>query len=234
MRRFICLLTVLIFQCLAVSGARAASDAEIINGFNLTVFGAEYSPFGYQTNYVRKFGGPVRFYIHNLSSRNRTRDVKAFIQSLNRSIRGLSTSVVQSPGQANFNVYIVDRKDYIDTVRQKIYKNANAATPGRCLVRAVFSRMGIRKADAVIVADEGEALFDRCKAEEILQGLGPLNEHTSLRESMFNDRTRHTSFTHFDRMILNMLYDPRIRNGATKESVQALLPVILRDAKARR
>ena len=28
------------------SSARAATDAEIINGFNLTVFGAEYSPFG--------------------------------------------------------------------------------------------------------------------------------------------------------------------------------------------
>ena len=213
--------------------AHAASDSEVINGFNLTVFGAEYSPFGYQSNYIRKFNGTVRFYIHNLASRNRAGDVKAFILSLNRAIHGLSTTIVSSPGQANFNVYIVDRKDYVSTVKDKIYRNPSASTPGRCLVRTVFSRSGIRRSDAVIVADEGEALFDRCKAEEILQCLGPLNEHPSLRESMFNDRTRHTKFTRFDRLILNMLYDPRLKNGALKENVQALLPDLLRDAKRR-
>jgi len=221
---------------LALSGARpasAASDAEVIAGFNLTVFGAEYSPFGYQSNYIRKFAGPVRFYIHNSASRDRRGEVAGFINSLPRLVRGLKTQIVASPGQANFHVHVVDRKDYVATVRDKVYGQASASTPGKCLVRSVFSTSGIKRSDAVIVSDEGESLFNRCKAEEILQGLGPLNESTSLRESMFNDRTRHTQFTHFDRLILNMLYDPRIRNGATKESVQPLLPSVLRDAKAR-
>jgi hypothetical protein len=212
---------------------RAASDAEIIRGFNLTVFGAEYSPMGFQSNYVRKFNGTVRFHIENLASRNRVPEVRAFIQSLNRSIANFRAEIVNSPARANFVVYVVDRKDYVDTVRNKVYRRAGASTPGKCLVRSVFSRSGINRSDAVIVSDEGEALFNRCKAEEILQGLGPLNEHPSLYESMFNDRTRHTSFTRFDRLILNMLYDKRIRNGATLESVQPLLPVVLRDAKRR-
>ncbi|MEC9344368.1 MAG: DUF2927 domain-containing protein [Pseudomonadota bacterium] len=213
--------------------AHAASDAEVIQGFNLTVFGAEYAPFGYQSNYVRKFGGTVRFYVENLSRRNKAREVQNFIATLSGSIRGLRTQIVATPGQANFHVYIVDRADYAQTVKQRVYGRASASTPGKCLVRSVFSRSGIKRSDAVIVADEGEALFDRCKAEEILQGLGPLNEHHSLRESMFNDRTKHTRFTRFDRLILNMLYDPRIRNGASKESVQSLLPTVLRDAKRR-
>lgn len=211
----------------------AATDAEVINGFNLTVFGAEYSPFGYQSNYIRKFKGPVRFYIHNMSRRNRERKVASFILSLNRSVDGLRTEIVKRPEQANFHVYVVDRKDYIVTVRQKVYRQPTADTPGKCLVRSVFSRSGITRSDAVIVSDEGESLFDRCMAEEILQGLGPLNENTSLRESMFNDRSRHTRFTRFDRLILNMLYDKRIDNGATRENVQRLLPTVLRDAKRR-
>jgi hypothetical protein len=218
---------------LAPAAARAASDAEVIRGFNLTVFGAEYSPLGFQSNYVRKFNGTVRFYIESLSRRDRSAEVRAFIQSLNRSIAGLSTQIVSSKSQANFVVYIVDRKDYENVVRDKVYRRATASTPGKCLVRSVFSRSGISRSDAVIVADEGEALFDRCKAEEILQGLGPLNEHPSLRESMFNDRTRHTQFTRFDRLILNMLYDRRIRNGATLEEVQKILPDVLRTAKGR-
>ncbi|MEM7463301.1 MAG: DUF2927 domain-containing protein [Pseudomonadota bacterium] len=213
--------------------ANAATDAEIIRGFNLTMFGAEYSPFGYQSNYIRKFNGTVRFYIHNLSRKNRTNQVARFIRSLNGSIRGLKTEVTNRPERANFHVYVVDRKDYISTVRDKVYRRPTANTPGKCLVRSVFSRSGIRRSDAVIVSDEGESLFKRCTAEEILQGLGPLNEHVSLRESMFNDRTRHTNFTRFDKLILNMLYDRRIANGAQRESVQGVLPDVLRDAKRR-
>lgn len=234
----ICSVTLVVSLMFAVGSgvsrpANAATDAEIIRGFNLTMFGAEYSPFGYQSNYIRKFNGTVRFYIHNLSRKNRSREVARFIRSLNGSIRGLKTEITNRPERANFHVYVVDRKDYISTVREKVYRRPTASTPGKCLVRSVFSRSGIRRSDAVIVSDEGESLFKRCKAEEILQGLGPLNEHASLRESMFNDKTRHTNFTRFDRLILNMLYDRRIANGAMRESVQGLLPDVLRDAKRR-
>jgi Protein of unknown function (DUF2927) len=227
-------LSVMTFMTVIAPGQPvAATDAEVIRGFNLTVFGAEYSPFGYQSNYIRKFNGTVRFYIDNMSRKNRVNEVSNFILSLNKLIHGLKTAVTNRPEQANFHVYVIDRKDYIETVRRKVYRQANAATPGKCLVRSVFSRSGITRSDAVIVSDDGEPLFDRCKAEEILQGLGPLNENSSLRESMFNDQTRHTRFTRFDRLILNMLYDKRIKNGATRESVQPLLPAILRDAKRR-
>jgi hypothetical protein len=223
----------LLFAAMMPNWAQSASDAQIINGFNLTVFGAEYSPFGYQSNYIRKYRGPVRFYIHNMSRVDRQRAVRNFILSLNRSIVGLQTRIVGEQRQANFNVYIVDRKDYARTVREKVYRNATAKTPGRCLVRSVFSRSGIQRSDAVIVADEGDSLFKRCTTEEILQGLGPLNDHQSLHESIFNDRTRHTTFTRFDRIILNMLYDRRLPVGASRESIQQLLPVVLRDVKQR-
>lgn len=211
----------------------AARDAEIIRGFNLTVFGAEYAPFGVQSRYIRKYQRPVRFYIHNLSRVNRTGAARRFIQSLNRSIKGLRTQIVSSPSSANFNVYIVDRKDYVKTVRNKIYRRKNASAPGKCLVRSVFSRRGIIRSDAAIVSDGGEALFRRCLIEEILQGLGPLNEHRSLTRSVFNDSSKQTSFTRFDRLILNMLYDPRIKNGASLEKVQKILPAVLRTAKKR-
>lgn len=227
------LLTAFVMMATAASPAYAASDAEVIRGFNLTAFGAEYSGFGRPSDYVRKFSRPVRFHIHNLSARNREPAVRRFILSLNRSIHGLQTSVVARAEQANFNVYVVDRKDYADVVRREIYRRPTAPVRGKCLVRSNFSRRGISRSDAVIVSDEGEAIFKRCLAEEILQGLGPLNEDSSLSESIFNDASQHTGFTRFDRLILNMLYDERIKNGASKSSVQRLLPDVLRDAKRR-
>ncbi len=213
--------------------AAAASNAEIISGFNKTVFGAEYSPLGIQSSYIRKYRGPVRFYIDNRSSRNRAGRVRAFVLGLSRQIAGLQTEVVSSRAQANFNVYVVDRADYTDTVRQSVYRRPAVQAPGRCLVRSLFTRYGIVRSDAVIVSDEGEALFRRCMVEEILQGLGPLNEHPSLSASVFNDHSNHTSFTRFDRYILNMLYDPRVRPGASRESVQSLLPLVLKDVRRR-
>jgi len=98
---------------------------------------------------------------------------------------------------------------------------------------AIGDDYGTGPEDAVIVAAGGGALFRRCMIEEILQGLGPLNEHPTLVESMFNDRSRHTKFTRFDRTILNMLYDDRIKNGATINTVQRVLPAVLADAKRR-
>lgn len=229
--RFMTVLAALAIMLAWQVRAHAASDSEIIRGFNLTVFGAEFAPFGIQSRYVRKFNGPVRFMIHNLSKKDRKGQVSGFVASLNSSVRGLSTRTTNNPSAANFNIWIVDRNDYVKIAREKVYRRSTARIPGKCLVRSVFSRAGIIRSDAVIVSDGGEALFRRCMVEEILQGLGPLNEHPSLGESMFNDRSRHTRFTRFDRTILNMLYDKRIRNGASISAVQEILPDVLRDAK---
>ena len=51
--------------------------------------------------------------------------------------------------------------------------------------------------------------------------------------TMFNDKTSHTNVTRFDKLILNMLYDRRIRNGQTAAAVQPVLPQVLKDAKRR-
>ena len=41
------------------------------------------------------------------------------------------------------------------------------------------------------------------------------------------------ALTRFDRTIVTMLYDSRIRNGAGKKDVEKLLPVVLADVKRR-
>jgi hypothetical protein len=92
---------------------------------------------------------------------------------------------------------------------------------------------GITRSDAVIVADEGDFLFHRCMIEEILQGLGPVNDDRSLTESVFNDRSRHASFTAFDRHILNMLYHPLILPGMTRLEVDLVLPTIVTEVRER-
>ncbi|WP_420412022.1 DUF2927 domain-containing protein [Roseibium sp.] len=228
------------FMVMAISAsfpARGSSDSfttdEILFGFEKTVFGLEYRNWGWRPYLVKKFTSPVRFYIHNLSRRDRTRTVRRFIGEINRRVTGLTASIVNRPADANFEIYVVDRKQYKPVVRTDVYKNPKARVPGRCLVRVVSGRNGIKHSSAVIVSDEGEFLFRRCLVEEVLQGLGPMNDNEKLPHSVFNDSSRHSRFTVFDQIILNMLYDPRIKPGMSIKQTKDFLPLIARDARRR-
>ena len=99
------------------------------------------------------------------------------------------------------------------------------------MVRVVSSPRGIRSSAAVIVSDEGRFLFERCMTEEILQGLGPLNDDQSLSHSVFNDSSRLARFTRHDRAIVKMLYHSDIRPGMTRAEVNAVLPGVIGDIR---
>lgn len=235
MRRLLVFFSILLMS--ASIPARASSDsfttAELMFGFEQTVFGLEYRNWGWRPYLVKKFTTPVRFYIHNLSRKDRSRTVRRFIKDIDRRVSGLSASIVSRPADANFEVFIVDRKQYEPVVRTDVYKDPKARVPGRCLVRVISGRNGIRHSSAVIVSDEGEFLFRRCLVEEVLQGLGPMNDNENLPHSVFNDSSRHSRFTVFDQIILNMLYDSRIKPGMSVKQTKDFLPLIARDARRR-
>jgi len=210
--------------------ALAFSDRQLGAAFYQTVFGAEYTDWGGHADIVKKFTGPVRVYIDNRSRFDRRADVAQFVGSLPRHIRGLDMAVVGSPASANFRIYVVDRAQYRSVVRT-LYGDKYMHVPGRCLVRVYSRPSGIRRSDAVIVADEGEFLFQRCLVEEVLQGLGPVNDSPGLPDSVFNDNSRHARFTSHDRFILNILYHRRIRAGMNASQVAAVLPEVIRDVR---
>lgn len=219
---------------LQAAPARAFSEAELIDGFERTVFGSEYPGFGWQSAMVKKFTGPVRFFVDDRSAARRGAEVVRFVRSLSGLIGGLQAGLTDDPQSANFRIFILDRADYRAVVTREIYGRATSSfAPGKCLVRVISSGMGISRADAVIVADEGEFLFKRCMVEEILQGLGPVNDDATLLHSVFNDASPHVSFTAFDRLILNMLYHPSIRAGMTKMEVRRALPPVAAEVRTR-
>jgi hypothetical protein len=219
---------------LPAAPVRAFSDAELIDGFSRAVFGSEYASWGWQADIVKKFDKPVRVYIDDRSSTRRGGEVARFVRSLPGLIEGLSATVVASPAEANFRVFVIDRTDYRSVVSREVYgRTSSTYAPGKCLVRVVSSRTGIGRSDAAIVADEGDFLFHRCMVEEVLQGLGPVNDDATLSQSVFNDRSRHATFTSFDRHILNMLYHPLIRPGMTIDEAKKVLPAVASEVRER-
>jgi hypothetical protein len=214
--------------------AGAFSDADLIDGFMRSVFGSEYPTLGWQAGVVKKYDKPVRVYVDDRSSTRRGAEVAAFVRKLPGLIDGLGIALVADPAAANYHVFVLDRADYTSVVSREVYgRTGSTYAPGKCVVRVVSDAAGISRSDAAIVADEGDFLFRRCLVEEVLQGLGPVNDDTTLSESVFNDRSRHATFTAFDRHLLNMLYHPLIRPGMTKDEAKEILPRVVSEVRAR-
>lgn len=207
------------------------SDDALAQGFLSTVFGIEHGGKA-AGGFVKKFHVPVRFAVED-NTGGKAAQVEKFIARLPSVIPGLDARMARKGEAVNFVVHVVDRSSYASRVRQVAYGGSHGKVPGRCMVKVDFSRRGIDRADAFIVADEGDQLFRRCMVEEILQGLGPMNDDSSLVHSVFNDSSRHTRLMDFDRAIVAMLYDTRVRHGMRKRDVQALMPSMLGEARRR-
>ncbi|WP_319483958.1 DUF2927 domain-containing protein [uncultured Cohaesibacter sp.] len=215
------------------ASAARLDDDEVANGFYKTVFGAEIEAlsWGTQSKRVKKYVTPVKVWIENRARRNRLKTVRSFVESLPASIPGLQVRMANNSKDANFHIYVVDRDDYVRTVQEEVYNDQTMDVPGQCIVRVLSRRSGILRSDAVIVSDQGHSIFRRCMVEEILQGLGPVNDDKSLVHSVFNDETTFDYFTQFDRLILNMLYSPDLKPGMTLKQVKPMTTSLLRHAR---
>ena len=86
--------------------------------------------------------------------------------------------------------------------------------------------------DIDLAIDAGDFVFLDCAYEELLQSLGPINDTDSVPWTMFNDDVSMGFFDIYDQILLNLLYDPRILPGMTKEEALVLVPQILPDVRA--
>ncbi|MEP3233636.1 MAG: DUF2927 domain-containing protein [Hyphomicrobiales bacterium] len=235
----LCAVLILIFSPVILTNAQADNitiDQKVIKrDFMRVVMSAEYggnSKFGRS---VKKYDSTVRFAIINHSKLDRRQAIKGFVWSLPTKIAGLKTSVVSNPQQANFRIHVVDKDQYADVIRNEIYGGARKPVRGKCFVRVLASKNAnsIGSTDVVIRSDDGERLFQRCMVEEILQGLGPLADRGNKNFSIFNTASQHSSFTVHDQVLMNILYDPRIKPGMSKSQVAKILPTVMHDCLKR-
>lgn len=205
----------------------AVVDADrLTQAFLRTVFGLEYGSH-VDAHRVKRYTGPVRFHIADHTGGLREADARAFLEMLPRRIRHFDAQVVDDPREANFRVLLVPEAMFATAVAAELKADA-VAMNARCLVGVSTQAGRIRRSTAVIVADD-DFLFARCLVEEVLQGLGPMNDDEELAESVFNDTSRHAHFTEFDQALMNVLYHPLIRPGMSGSEAHKALPLVLHD-----
>jgi hypothetical protein len=84
---------VALLAALTANPARAFTDAELIDGFQRTVFGSEYQSFGWQSHLVKKYVDPIRLYVDDRSSTPRRETIENFVRTLPGLIAGLDVEV---------------------------------------------------------------------------------------------------------------------------------------------
>jgi hypothetical protein len=224
-----------------ISARRAAerktfTDAQISEGFFKIAFGAEFHVAG-RVDRIRKYVGPVRVYVESLAKPERSEQVAQVVADIRSRVQHLDIAMAEERAAANVMVTLVRDRDLGKTIRA-LYGRDRARQIQRSLEPQCLSgfrkdaEFRIIKSDVLLVVDSGDFIFYDCVYEEMLQALGPINDDPTVPWSMFNDNVQMGFFDIYDQYLLNILYDPRIQAGMTRQQVRDLLPQILPDVRA--
>jgi hypothetical protein len=212
------------------------SNDEIREGFFKTAFHAELQ-FDKRVERIRKFDEPVRVFVDNRGPPDRGTDIAAIVADIRARVNHLDLAITSDRQTANFIVILVPRRYFLQTIRSR-YGVAEAKQIQKSLHPECLSGIGkdityrIRRAEVILPVDADEFRFYDCAYEELLQGLGLINDDSTVPWTMFNDNVQMGFFDVYDQYLVNILYDPRIRPGMTKAEVDKLLPDVLPAVRA--
>jgi hypothetical protein len=211
------------------------SNEEIRDGFFKIAFGAELQ-LDAPAERVRKFDEPVRIFVESRGTPDRRPEIAAIIDDIRAHVNHLDVAITNDRRAANFTVRLVADRNLDRTIRA-LYGNDKAKRIQQSLSPQCLSGIGkderyrIRRAEVILPVDAGDFTFYDCAYEELLQALGAINDDRTVPWTMFNDEVQMGFFDIYDQYLLNILYDPRIRPGMTKDEVNALLPEVLSTAR---
>jgi len=212
------------------------TNEEIKDGFFKIALNAELQ-LGVPAERVRKFDEPVRIFVDSKGSPDRRQEISAIIADIRAHVNHLDVAITNDRQAANFFIMLVADHDLNRTIRAR-YGSGKATRIQQSLNPQCLSGIGkdkryrIRRAEVILPVDAGEFTFYDCAYEELLQGLGAINDDKSVPWTMFNDDVQMGFFDVYDQYLLNILYDPRIHAGMTKEEVSGLLPEVLSGVRA--
>ncbi len=212
------------------------TDAQIADGFFKVAFGAEYRLAG-PSDRIRKFTQPVRVAIDGAKSPRRRATLENVVATIGARIAHLDIALAAAGQAANLTVTLVRDRDMRRTIETRLGKEHARAIRRRLDPQCLSGfrrdeRFAIERAEVILAVDTDDFTFRDCAYEEMLQALGPINDTDTVPWTMFNDAVRTGAFGVYDQLLLNILYDPRIRPGMSATEVKALLPQVLPDVRA--
>jgi hypothetical protein len=211
------------------------TDAEIVEGFLKTAFGAEY-PLAGRVDRIRKYDTPVRVFADG-GRADRKALLAKVVADIGQHVAHLDIAMAENSENANVHVKLVRDRNLFRTIagsygKERAREIKNSLDP-QCLSGfRKNEKFEIEHSDVILTVDNGDFVFLDCAYEELLQSLGPINDTNSVPWTMFNDKVSMGFFDVYDQYILNLLYDPRIKAGMTVDEVNVIVPEVMPDVRA--
>ncbi len=215
---------------------KSFTDAQLIEGFLKTSFGAEFQLAG-RVDRIRKYVKPARVFIDGSQRADRRKQLADVVADIGRHVAHLDIAMADDRDSANIVVTLVRERNFQKAL-VSMYGDERASEIKKSLDPECLSgftkneRFEIEHSEVIIAVDTSDFTFLDCAYEELLQSLGPINDTSSVPWTMFNDNVQMGFFDVFDQYLLNILYDPRVRVGMTIDETKAVLPEVLVTARA--
>lgn len=216
----------------AEDGAHWKSPGYLVDAFVEIALRNEYSP---KRGLVRKWTSPISYFVLHRVGDERLHQylVDTHLEQLAR-ITGVSIRPVLNPAAANYLIVMTGEDRLKDDLlsyfgwrsasqREKFYRETV------CL--AIFStkpKGPIISAVAMIAVDRARArgALASCVVEELTQVMGLPNDSVKVFPSIFNDLSTDVFLSGLDYLLLQMLYDPRVKPGMDETTVRPILRTI--------
>ena len=194
---------------------------------------------------MRRWAVPVRMEVlfGNGVPPSQRRSDKQVVSQYAKRLSRVTSHPVSTSGNPNFIVIIAgedDRNEVLQEAANRVegisYNSLRALTNLRrdtyCVVAAFATgdhANTYTAAVAVIRAENPDLLRLSCIHEELAQGLGLANDSPAARPSIFNDDDEFALLTDHDELLLEMLYDPRLRTGMSAAEAAPLTRILARE-----
>ena len=119
---------------------------------------------------------------------------------------------------------------YFDNDEAKVKKMIEVST---CFAKFGTKKNKIRWAIAVFPSHHPQDYMRACVVEEMTQVLGLPNDSNAVKPSIFNDQSRYFELTPHDRLMVRMLYNPRITVGMPRGQALREATAILDELRRR-
>jgi len=209
------------------------SAAELTRGFLALAFGSDLRVGG-KPRGIRKFVEPARVIVLDQGSVPRADAYKTVVREFAAKIPHLTVALTDDIETANIVVRLIDEKHFVLAMEQAFGKRVARAfiarTDPQCMTSIKSRQDGtILRADVFIITDQGDDVFYDCAYHETLHAFG-LSNHADRNPWTTLNQNRVVGYLSvYDRTLLTLLYNPRIRPGMTMAQVKRALPAAIAD-----
>ena len=209
------------------------SAAELERGFLALAFGSDLR-VGVRPRGIRRFDQPIRVAVIASGSVDRSAAMTHVIEEYARKVPNLHLNTSTGTQAPDIEVRLIDEKNFKSALRSafgfKIAKAFIARTDPQCMTSVKSSADGaIMRAVSFIIVDKGDDVFLDCAYHELLHAFGLSNHDQRNPWTTLNQNRMVGYLSVYDRALLTLLYDPRIRPGMTAKQALAVLPRVIQD-----